>query len=664
MKLLGYILTIFSINAFSYTELRNWTACEGTKCKEVKAGDDLYLKHHFKSEEASYKTTFDKNQIRTCLEQNDCWLYLGSVGDSLTVKLNDEVIGNFPNYVHFESLKFQVPRALIKDKNQIAISVKDLNQTRFGLRSPEVGIGLYSEVSKLSNVDWLLRTGSPLLSAFTLFVLLLGLVATYTVYRNSKILPIIGLSFVGGLYLLSFSEIPRQFLDPVYASGPIHFVLRLSLDLSIILVSLSLYRPHKKISFLSKLPYFYIFPITLMLGTGLFGIHHYEFYKITMLIVAPLVTGGGLSLAVLSYYYYEQKERQIVFPLFIGLWIFQVYDLIVFWELINGSFTVKWYLPFLVISFAWIYVRRRIFEVRTLKIDALVGDEVRKLAHDLAAPIKNLTSLAGTNEPDLISRNLKDLENLTHQVLGKYNLSSNEDHLESQESLHFILSDIEKKFQDRITITFDFSMEFVWYNVNATLFTRVFTNLITNSIKANAKKMEIHGYYLNNFLTIDVCDNGEGIPKKIQPYIFDKGITSDKIDGNGLGLSFIKEKLEELGFNIKLQKSSPMYTLFQIQIPMKEIVLIDDNLLVRDTWTALAKKVGIQIKAYPRSKDIEFKQIAKSTPVFIDHDLGEENGLSVAQQLIQLGFKNVALATGERTQLHPQIRQITKEFPI
>ncbi len=314
------------------------------------------------------------------------------------------------------------------------------------------------------------------------------------------------------------------------------------------------------------------------------------------------------------------------------------------------------------ISFAWIYVRRRIFEVRTLKIDALVGDEVRKLAHDLGAPIKNLSSLAGTNEHDLIARNLKDLESITNQVLGKYHHVENECR-SKQENIITILTDIKDKYQDRISISFNFSIEFDWFCVDAVLFSRTFTNLVSNSIKAQASEINLQGYYENNFLTIDISDNGNGIPKKLQPYIFDKGITSNKIKGNGLGLSFIKEKFTDLGFEINLQSSETKHTVFQIQIPLNEIVLIDDNSLVRDTWTTLAKRLGIQVKAYARSKDIDFKQIIKSTPIFVDHDLGEENGQDVYFKLQELGFTNVALATGETAKIHPQIRQVGKEFP-
>ncbi len=662
MKLILLLLTFISFQAQAFTELSSWNVCQGDNCKEVVAGDDLYIKHNFEMGEVNYSTEFDKSNL-SCVDISDCWLFLGSVGDTAVVKLNGELIGNFDYFIHYQSLKLHIPLGLLKETNRIEVQVKDLNQTRFGLRSTDVGIGSYNEVTKRSIKDWLLRTGSPLISGFTLFVLLLGMIAVYGIYKNKKILPVIFLCGVSLFYLISFSEMPRAYLDPVYMSGPVHFILRLGVELCVVLVALRFYKLHSKIKFLEKLPYAYAVPMTLMLFAWVWGLRDYSFYKTIMLIVAPLVAGGGTCLVVLSYFYYDRQERKATFPLFLGLFVFQVYDLLVFWEVIPGAFTIKWYLPFMVMAFIWIYFRRRIFEIRTLKIDAIVGDEVRKLAHDLEAPIQNLVSLASTKDYDLISRNVKELESLTEQVLGKYHGASNVNQCQ-QGTLIATLSDIQKKFMDKIEISFDFSMEFDWYCADVVIFTRTFTNLISNSIKARASEVKIHGYYKNSFLTVDVTDNGKGISCKLQPYIFDKGITSNKSKGNGLGLSFIKEKFNELGFDIKLIKSSGGGTTFRMLLPLKEIVLIDDNALVRDTWIAMATKTGVQIRTFANSKDVDIEGFHKNTPFFVDHDLGHEDGLNVIRELLEFGFTNVILATGNSEVLNEFGKKISKEFPF
>lgn len=649
----------------AYTNLSDWTVCQGNNCKDVKSGDDLYLKHGFKNEAVTYSTSFEISQI-TCLERNDCWIFLGEVGDTAIVKVNNEIIGNFENFIHFESLKLHIPNSLVQNKNRIEILVKDLNQTRFGLRSPEVGIGLNNEVTKLSTKDWLLRTGSTLLSAFTLFVLLLGMIATYGIYKNRKILPLIGLTAVGLLYLISFSEIPRAYFDPVYMSGPIHFTLRLGVELAIVLVALSFYTPHSKIRFLNKLPLAYVLAILPMIFGGILGYRDYAFYKMVMLTAAPLVIGGGLTLSILSFFYYERSEKMATFPVFFSLLMFQIYDLVVFWELFPGSFTIKWYLPFLTIAFSWIYFKRRIYEVRTLKIEAVIGDQVRKLSHDLAAPIQSLKSILNINAAELnpiAFKALENIEEITSNVLGKAGFKYNT--CESNDNLNVILADLVEQYKDHALITFQLSSEFDWYTVEATSFKRIFTNLISNSIKAGADQLEVNGQLIKTTLVVSIKDNGKGIPVELQPYIFEKGITSDKSSNSGLGLNFVNEKLNSLGFRIELAETSSQGTTFEIKLPLKEIILIDDNQIVKDTWVSLGASVGIQVHCYEcEDRILKENMLAKNTPIFVDYNLGSRDGLEVIESIKAAGFKIVSMATGEKIHIDSRVPQVHKNFPI
>jgi hypothetical protein len=50
--------------------------------------------------------------------------------------------------------------------------------------------------------------------------------------------------------------------------------------------------------------------------------------------------------------------------------------------------------------------------------------------------------------------------------------------------------------------------------------------------------------------------------------------------------------------------------------------------------------------------------------IYVDYNLGEENGQDVYFKLKNLGFTNVALATGETMRIHPKIYQVGKEFPF
>ncbi len=531
--------------------------------------------------------------------------------------------------------------------------------------TPEVGIGISEEVTKLTNKDWLLRTGSTLLSAFTLFVLLLGMIATYGIYKNRKILPLIGLTGIGLLYLISFSEIPRAYFDPVLMSGPVHFTLRLGVELAVVLVALSFYTPHSKINVLKKLPVAYIFAILPMVFGGILGHQEYAFYKTVMLIVAPLVIGGGLTLSILSFFYYDRAERLATLPIFLGLLLFQIYDLIVFWELMPGAFTIKWYLPFLTIAFSWIYFRRRINEVKSLKIEAIIGDQIRKLSHDIAAPIQSLKSVLMTGATELNPLALKTIENIeeiTTNVLGRTELDTIK--CESNDNLNIILADLVDQLKDRVDVSFELSSEFDWYSVEAISFKRIFTNLFSNSLKAGASSINVTGRLKKTSLIVSVKDNGNGIPIELQPYIFEKGITSNNSSGCGLGLNYVSEKINEMGFEIVLAETSPNGTTFEIKLPLKEIILIDDNQIVKDNWVTVGASYGVKVHCYDSEEQI-LKQIEQKSnvPVFVDYNLGFRSGLEAAQKIKAAGFKIVTLATGETVQIDPNIAQVKKRFP-
>lgn len=400
---------------------------------------------------------------------------------------------------------------------------------------------------------------------------------------------------------------------------------------------------------------------------ALIRVDQYSFYKIVMLIVAPLVVFGGFSLALLSYYYFGRCERKITFPLFFFLLSLQVYDLLIFWQLVPGTFTVKWYLPFLLITLTWIYVRRRILEVNALYVDAKVGDQLRKLSHDIISPIQRIKSLltSSTLEEDragLITQNLEELEATSCSIL-----ESMSEKPKINEKRYGLFSDIleksKRKYKEKIEVDIMLWSVFYWYPVDEPIFTRVFSNLINNAIKAKASKITFKGVFSDQSLKITITDDGTGIPSNLQPYIFEKGIKSNKSSGQGLGLNFSKMKLAELNGAIVLKSSTPGKTIIEVSVPFKELVLIDDNPLVRDTWASLAKKRGLSFKSFaPCEESNALKAVSKDTPIFIDFEMGEVSGLDLAKRLRKIGYKSIILSTGKRERLTSLFPQIGKDF--
>lgn len=104
----------------------------------------------------------------------------------------------------------------------------------------------------------------------------------------------------------------------------------------------------------------------------------------------------------------------------------------------------------------------------------------------------------------------------------------------------------------------------------------VLSNLLDNAIKYSVDKPEIclETSNVKDMLQVRVIDNGIGISKKEQPYIFDKYYrvgTGDVHDvkGFGLGLTFVKKVIEEHNGRITVESEEGKGTCFTILLPLK-----------------------------------------------------------------------------------------------
>jgi signal transduction histidine kinase len=659
--ILRLIVLLFLIckSAFGYSELSSWTVVQSGRIASYKLGEDLVTGPEANSK-AIFNSVFSSKKLTGCKLKSDCWLFLGEVADTASVKLNGVTLASYQYYAHYESILVYLPSSLLKDENHIQVEVSDLNQDRFGLRNRNLGIGTKDEVDSLSTKDWIMRTGSPLLSSATLLVLFLGLLATYSIYRKSRILPLLGLASIGSLYLISFSELPRRIFDPLFLSGPVHFVLRLSVDLCVIFVALSLYKTNKFSRWIQKLPYGYYASILAMLGGWFYGIRNYEFYKDLMLLVAPLVAGGSIALMILFLGYFDKKEKRIIAPFYSAYLIFQLHDLQIFWDLKPGNFTIKWYLPFVVLAFTWIYVRRRINESKAHSLNAAIGERIQKISHDISAPLEQLKSLLQLDfvNNERLHRPVQEISTVIESCLARNVIPRND-----LKGIKEVAISIAEKF-DTLSVEVSFERSFDWLMLDSSLLIRTFNNLLSNAQKAGATKVSIRGLQTDRSLSIFIEDNGAGIPLSFQPYVFDAGVTTDLVNGHGIGLSSCLEQLQEYGLCLTLQSSNPGQTIFVISVPLKVIALIDDNSLTRDTWTELGSAKNIQVLTYPTFENFLISPPPKNSPVFVDKNLGSDNGLLLAPKIKKMGFNFIVITSGERSVVSGEYGLMGKAFPF
>jgi len=93
-----------------------------------------------------------------------------------------------------------------------------------------------------------------------------------------------------------------------------------------------------------------------------------------------------------------------------------------------------------------------------------------------------------------------------------------------------------------------------------------------------------------------------------------------------------------------------------------DAVLIDDDPLVRMVWTTAAKKAGASLRCCASLTEFETirSEIEEALPVYLDWDLGEPaGGRPALDRLLELGFKEIHIATGHDSDSLPPLKGIS-----
>ncbi|MFY0689188.1 MAG: response regulator [Cyclobacteriaceae bacterium] len=103
---------------------------------------------------------------------------------------------------------------------------------------------------------------------------------------------------------------------------------------------------------------------------------------------------------------------------------------------------------------------------------------------------------------------------------------------------------------------------------------KVIFNLVDNSLKYNTsgKLLKIALVHLDDHVRVDVCDDGPGIDKAKIPYVFERYFQTNEtghklIEGQGIGLSVVKEYVELLGGQITVRSTPFTETVFSLTLP-------------------------------------------------------------------------------------------------
>lgn len=192
---------------------------------------------------------------------------------------------------------------------------------------------------------------------------------------------------------------------------------------------------------------------------------------------------------------------------------------------------------------------------------------------------KNLTS----EQKDMLDKIYKGNElliNLTNDLVIISRIESAEIGKETADIAEIISQIIDNKKKEKPDKIFIFHKEIASLplNINKTLATQLFTNIISNGSEYSAKQngeIEVALNRISNDCIFSCKDNGSSIPQEDQSKIFSKffrasNAADSKETGTGLGL-FIAKKICD-GFGWKISFESPCKndrgTIFYVKIPL------------------------------------------------------------------------------------------------
>ena len=208
--------------------------------------------------------------------------------------------------------------------------------------------------------------------------------------------------------------------------------------------------------------------------------------------------------------------------------------------------------------------------------ETLQTDFVSNVSHEIKTPITAIegyaTLLQNSDETtaeqaeyiDKILLNTRRLSELVGNILllskvDNKAIQRNESEFRLDEQIRQSIVLLEPKWSKK-EIEFDVDMEDTVFSGDEKLMIHIWNNLIDNAIKFSPQggEIKISLKKENGKTKFIICDNGPGIPENEAKHIFNKFYQCDgshKIEGNGLGLSLVKNILTLSGDEISVRNA-------------------------------------------------------------------------------------------------------------
>lgn len=253
------------------------------------------------------------------------------------------------------------------------------------------------------------------------------------------------------------------------------------------------------------------------------------------------------------------------------------------------------------------------------KILVRVAEQV---AHDICSPLAALAYLEANQDFGANSEIIRSCINRISNISNSLRQKKNQIYDEEKEGAHkteksqfvilepiveSLINEAKLQHEGKVLIDFDLNEEIFSYRVKADLteLSRAISNVFNNSVEAydvqsNDNRVLITLQKIGNQIVLSIRDFGKGIPKELMEKVFDRNFTSGKQGGSGLGLTFAKNYMSQIGGELSLESSEGQGTKVSFKFNefemaswvvnslslkgVKQIIIVDDDRSIHEIW--------------------------------------------------------------------------------
>lgn len=215
---------------------------------------------------------------------------------------------------------------------------------------------------------------------------------------------------------------------------------------------------------------------------------------------------------------------------------------------------------------------------------AVIGQLAAGVAHEIGNPLASISSLVQLmqrkNNDEQLGEQLKTIKENIDRISKIVRELVDFSRPPGEDKVLLAITDVLKtavgivKYDKRVkNVEFvtDMDSELPMINIVPDQLLQVFVNILINALDAieGEGKIEVKTYLENNFICIDIKDNGCGMEQEVINKIFDPFFTTKSVGkGTGLGLSVSYGIIKKLNGNITVKSKLNEGSIFTIKLPI------------------------------------------------------------------------------------------------